>query len=402
MQSLSVCEQINILEDLLRKHLICSRFFVFNKKFMHDFDKYNLTRPVWLLPTPQRTDEPPAKGLRGRLLRLMQGQNLSRSQARELLNELFDGAATDTQISAALVALAVKGETIDELAGMAEAMRAHSVKIKSRHKNFIDTAGTGSSRVKTFNVSTAAAFVIAGAGLPVAKHGSRAATSRSGSADVLSALGVNVSASPEVSEKCLNKIGICFMFAPLYHASTARVAAVRRELGTHTTFNLLGPLTNPANAPFQILGVWHSALVVPVAKTLAALGVKRAWVVHGLDGLDEITISDRTMVAEVTGDYMKFFEIEPKNLGIELVETKELENLRGGNPEQNAEIIKDVLNAKRKDAAYSLVLLNAAAALFVGGKAKDLKTGIELARESVESGKSAEKLKQLIDFTNAS
>ncbi|MDQ6786518.1 MAG: hypothetical protein M3033_06825, partial [Acidobacteriota bacterium] len=187
---------------------------------MQDFDKYNLIRPEWLLNSPNRTDEPPAEGLRGLLLRLIQGQNLTRTEAAQLLNQLLDGEATDTQISAALVALAIKGETTDELAGMAEAMRAHSVKINSIHKDFIDTAGTGSSRVKTFNVSTAAAFVIAGAGLPVAKHGSRAATSKSGSADVLTALGVNVSASRERSEKCLNEIGICFMFAPLYHAST--------------------------------------------------------------------------------------------------------------------------------------------------------------------------------------
>jgi anthranilate phosphoribosyltransferase len=213
-----------------------------------------------------------------------------------LLDELLSEKATDTQISAALVALAIKGETVEELAGMAEAMREHSVKINSIHTDFIDTAGTGSSKVKTFNVSTAAAFVIAGAGLPVAKHGSRAATSKSGSADVLNAaLGVNVAASRETSEKCLNEIGICFMFAPLYHASTARVAAVRRELGVHTTFNLFGPMTNPANAPFQIMGVWHKDLVAPIAETLRALGTKRAFVVHGLDGLDEITVSGKTL-----------------------------------------------------------------------------------------------------------
>jgi anthranilate phosphoribosyltransferase len=298
-----------------------------------------------------------------------------------------------------LVALAIKGETVEELAGMAEAMRAHSVKINSKHADFIDTAGTGSSRVKTFNVSTAAAFVIAGAGLPVAKHGSRAATSLSGSADVLSALGVNVTASKETSEKCLNEIGICFMFAPLYHASTARVAAVRRELGVHTTFNLLGPMTNPANAPFQIMGVWHQALVEPIAKTLAALGIKRAWVVHGLDGLDEITISDKTSVAEVADGNIKLFEISPEQLGFERIKTQELGNLRGGNPEQNAEIIKQVLEGKRKDAAHSLVVLNAAAALFVGGKAKNLEEAVKLAKESIDKGLAIEKLQKLIENT---
>ncbi|MDQ3322247.1 MAG: anthranilate phosphoribosyltransferase [Acidobacteriota bacterium] len=367
---------------------------------MQDYYKYNLIRPEWLLNAPERTDEPPAKGLRGLLLRLIQGQNLSRPEASQLLNRLLDGEATDTQISAALVALAIKGETTEELAGMAEAMRAHSVKINSKHTDFIDTAGTGSSRVKTFNVSTAAAFVIAGAELAVAKHGSRAATSRSGSADVLSALGVNVSASKETSEKCLNEIGICFMFAPLYHASTARVAAVRRELSVHTTFNLLGPMTNPAGAPFQIMGVWHEALVAPVAKTLAALGVRRAWVVHGLDGLDEITVSDKTAVAEVTADYIKFFEISPEQLGFKRVETNELEKIRGGNAEDNAQIIREVLEGKRKDAARSLIAVNAAAALFVGGKAESLEQAVKLAQTSLDDGKAFEKLEKLIELTN--
>ena len=366
---------------------------------MEDFYKYNLIRPEWLLNAPERTDEPPASGLRGLLLRLIQGRNLSRAEAAELLNKLLDGEATDTQISAALVALAIKGETTDELAGMAEAMRAHSVKINSVHTDFIDTAGTGSSRAKTFNVSTAAAFVIAGAGLPVAKHGSKAATSKSGSADVLSALGVNVSASREVSEKCLNEIGICFMFAPLYHASTARVAAVRRELSVHTTFNLLGPMTNPAGAPFQIMGVWHESLVAPIAKTLAALGTKRAWVVHGLDGLDEITVSGKTSVAEITPEYTKFFEISPEHLGFETVQAKDLANIRGGNAEDNAKIIKDVLTGKRTDAARILVLINAAAALLVGGKAKNLERAVKLAESSLESGKALEMLERLIELT---
>jgi anthranilate phosphoribosyltransferase len=363
-------------------------------------ENQSVIRPAWILPTPLRTDEPPPKGLKNILLHLMQGQNIKREEARHLLDELLSDKATDTQISAALVALAIKGETIEELAGMAEAMREHSVKINSVYTDFIDTAGTGSSKVKTFNVSTAAAFVIAGAGLPVAKHGSRAATSKSGSADVLSALGVNVSASRETSEKCLNEIGVCFMFAPLYHASTARVAAVRRELGVHTTFNLLGPMTNPAGAPFQIMGVWHKALVPQVAQTLGALGTKRAWVVHGLDGLDEITISGKTLVAEVTPDYLKFFEIVPEDLGFKDVSITDLEDLRGGNPERNAEIIKEVLQNKRDDAARSLVLINAAAALFVGGKSASLPEAVKLAAESLESGKALEKLESLIEKTN--
>lgn len=362
---------------------------------------FSAARPAWMLPTPERTDEPPAKGLRGRLRRLMQGQNLSREQARELLNELLDGEATDAQIAAALVALAVKGETVEELAGMAEAMRAHSTKIKSAHTQFIDTAGTGSSRAKTFNVSTAAAFVIAGAGLPVAKHGSRAATSKSGSADVLTALGVNVGAEPEISERCLNEIGICFLFAPLYHRSTARVAAVRRELGVHTTFNLLGPLTNPAGAPFQIIGVWHQALIKPVAETLAALGARRAFVVHGADGLDEITACDKTFVGAVEPSAVRFFEVAPEDFGCEKTSAEKMNDIRGGLPEDNAQIIKEVLNNERADAARVLVLMNAAAALYVGGKAADLKSAARLAAESLDSGAAAAKLQSLIEMTNA-
>ena len=357
------------------------------------FQNYNLNRPAWLLPV--RIDEPPATGLRDLLLRLMQGKNLSREEARFLLNQLLQGEATDAQIAAALVALSIKGETTEELAGMAEAMRENSTKIEAVHTDYIDTAGTGSSRVKTFNVSTAAAFVIAGAGLPVAKHGSRAATSKSGSADVLTALGVNVAASRETSEKCLNEIGICFMFAPLYHASTARVAVVRRELGVHTTFNLLGPMTNPAGAPFQIMGVWHKDLVAPIAETLRALGTKRALVVHGLDGLDEITVSAKTSVAEITPEYIKFYEISPEDFGFETIEN--IEHIRGGDASQNAEIIREVLENRRTCAARTLVLMNAAAALFVGGKAASLKDAARLAVVSLESGKALEKLESLVE-----
>src|SRR5258706_2796292 len=191
------------------------------------------------------------------LPRLMRDENLSRAEAAQLLNWLLDGSATDAQIAATLIALKRKGETVEELAGLAQGMRAHATRISCGYKHFIDAAGTGSSAAKTFNVSTAASFVIAGAGLPVAKHGNRAASSRFGSADVLTALGVNISVVSSVSEACLNEIGICFMFAPLYHGATARVAGIRRELGVHTTFNLLGPLTNPAGAPRQIIGCWR-------------------------------------------------------------------------------------------------------------------------------------------------
>jgi len=356
-------------------------------------------RAAWLLPTPARQDEPQAgTGLRSLLLRLMRGENLARSEAAALLDALLDGEATDAQIAAALVALALKGETVEELAGMAEAMRSRSRRINCRHEHFIDTAGTGSSHAKTFNVSTAAAFVIAGAGLAVAKHGSRAATSRSGSADVLAALGVNVSAEAPVSETCLNEIGICFMFAPLYHAATARVAGVRRELGVHTTFNLLGPLTNPAGAPRQIIGVWHRALVEPMARTLSLLGTKRAWVVHGSDGLDELTLAGNSFVAEAReGEEVKTFEIGPEDFGLK---RSALEHLRGGDAAANASIIREVLTGERRDEARSLVVINSAAALFVGGAAEDLPHAARLAEQSIDTGYAHNKLSQLAETTN--
>src|SRR5205085_6097898 len=223
------------------------------------------------------------------LARLVRRENLTRAEAFELLEALLDAEVTDAQIAGALVALAAKGETVEELTGMAEGLRSQAVRLVCKHRCFIDTAGTGSSRAKTFNISTAAAFVIAGAGLPVAKHGNRAASSKAGSADLLTALGVNVSAIPLVSENALEEIGICFMFAPIYHSATARVAGIRRQLGIHTTFNLLGPMSNPAGAPRQIIGVWRRDLAEKLAQVLLQLGTERAWVVHGEDGLDEIT-----------------------------------------------------------------------------------------------------------------
>lgn len=352
-----------------------------------------------MLPTPARRDEPQAAGsLRALLLRLMRGENLLRAEAAQLLDALLDGTATDAQIAAALVALAVKGETVEELTGMAEAMRARARRIKTCHTRFIDTAGTGSSHAKTFNVSTAAAFVIAGAGLAVAKHGSRAATSRSGSADVLTALGVNVSAAPEASALCLDEVGICFMFAPLYHGATARVAGVRRELGVHTTFNLLGPLTNPAGAPRQIIGVWHAALIEPLAHALRALGTEHAWVVHGSDGLDEVTLAGETLVAEAqAGAAIKTFEVGPRDFGLEQAA---LEHLRGGGPEENARTIRAVLTGARRDEARDLVVINAATALFVGGAADNLYAAARLAEQSIDTGAAIDKLNRLVEATN--
>jgi anthranilate phosphoribosyltransferase len=327
------------------------------------------------------------------------GQDLSKTQAEEFLLSLLDEQATDTQIADALLALNSKGESVAELAGMTSALRSKAVRVNSRHKAFIDTAGTGSSRVKTFNISTAAAFVIAGAGLPVAKHGNRAASSKSGSADVLTALGADISAPPQSSERALNELGICFMFAPLYHGATARVAAIRRQLGIHTCFNLLGPLSNPAGAPYQIIGVWSLDLAEKLARVLADLGSQRAWVVHGEDGLDEITLDGRTWVAECADGSVNTFWLTPEDFGFP---QRRLDHLRGGSIEANASIIHEVLAGVRRDEARDLVVMTAAAALVVGGVSKDLLGAVHLAQRSIDSGAAVEKLQQLVRHTSES
>jgi anthranilate synthase component 1 len=339
--------------------------------------------------------------LRELTVRLMRGESLSRAEAANFLDCLLNPIATDAQIAAALTSLAAKGETIDELAGIAEAMRNRALPLRSRHARFIDTAGTGSSAAKTFNVSTAAAFVVAGAGLPVAKHGSRAATSRCGSADVLEALGINTTAPPESVERCLNEHEICFIFAPLFHAATARVAHVRRELGLHTTFNLLGPLTNPARPPFQILGVRQLSLLERIAPTLARLGVEKAWVVHGADGLDEITIADKTHIAACSSTgHVETFTLSPEDFGLKRGRS---DGFRRNGPQENAQLIRAILQGettKTTSAARDLVIMNAAAALHVAGVAADLRHAAKLARESIDNGRAASKLDALARETN--
>jgi anthranilate phosphoribosyltransferase len=335
--------------------------------------------------------------LREFLSTLLRGEDLSREAAAEFLTSLLEKEATDAQIAATLVALTAKGETVDELAGMASVLRNLAVRINTNHRAFIDTAGTGSSRAKTFNVSTAATFVIAGAGLPVAKHGNRAASSKCGSADVLSELGVNVQALPEVTARCLETYGICFMFAPLYHGATARVAAIRRQLGVHTVFNLLGPLSNPAGAPRQIVGVWQPELVDRLAQVLSLLGSERAWVVHGEDGLDEITIAGATDISEAQNGAVRKFSLAPEDFGLS---RGSLDTLRGGDAAANARVIRDVLSGKRKDEARALVVINAAAALFVGGQAIDLQAAARLAEKSIDEGAAQAKLDQLIKLSN--
>ena len=332
------------------------------------------------------------------LVRLVRREHLTRAEASSLLSALLDESASDAQIAGTLIALTTKGETVEELTGLAEGLRSRATRVRSNHQCFIDTAGTGSSRSKTFNISTAAAFVIAAAGLPVAKHGNRAASSKSGSADVLTALGVNVSALPELSERALSEIGVCFMFAPLYHSATARVAGIRRQLGVQTTFNLLGPLSNPAGAPRQIVGVWRKDLVNKIASALAALGTERAWVVHGEDGLDEITLAGKTTIAEARNGSVHMFEISPEDFGLT---TQELDGLRGGDPDCNATIVRSVLDGSRKDQARALVVMNAAAALVVGDVVSDLREGSQLANNVIDDGAALRKLDELARITSA-
>src|SRR5438874_1274960 len=339
--------------------------------------------------------------LREMTARLMHGENLTRAEAADFLEALLNPSATDTQVAAALAVLATKGETVEELTGMADAMRNRAIPVRSSHARFIDTAGTGSSLAKAFNVSTAAAFVIAGAGVPVAKHGSRAATSFCGSADVLEALGVNTAASPETVQRALNEHGICFMFAPIFHRATARVAHIRRELGVRTTFNLLGPLTNPARAPFQVVGVWHPSLLERIASALSLLGVEKAWVVHGADGLDEITITDKTFVAACSSKRsVETFTVSPQDFGLK---KQSLNGFGGGSTRERAELIRVILRGektKQTDAARDLVIINAAAALHLSGFAHDLCEAASFARESIDSGRATSKLDALIRETN--
>jgi anthranilate phosphoribosyltransferase len=339
--------------------------------------------------------------LRQMTMRLMRRENLSRLEAANFLDALLSPTATDPQVAAALAVMAAKGETVDELAGMARAMRDRAVPVHSRHARFMDTAGTGSSVAKTFNVSTAAAFVIAGAGVPVAKHGARAATSLSGSADVLEALGVNTDCTIETTERCLNEHGISFMFAPLFHGATARVAQVRRQLGVQTTFNLLGPLTNPARAPFQIVGVWDVSLLERVASALVILGIERAWVVHGSDGLDELTINGETSVASCSDrSGVETFTVCPEDFGLQ---RRSINGLHAEQPTENGRIIRAILEPKETQnlaAARDLVVINAAAALHVSGFANDLREAAALARKSIETGHAASKLDVLIQETN--
>ncbi|MBK7708352.1 MAG: anthranilate phosphoribosyltransferase [Acidobacteria bacterium] len=331
------------------------------------------------------------------LSRLTRGEDLSFDEASEFFRALTAPDANPVQIAGCLVALAAKGETFEELAGMARVMRERAVKITARQKNLIDITGTGSSPAKTFNVSTAAAFVAAGAGLTVAKHGNRAVTSRTGSADVLAKLGVKVASEPEVAQTSLSGAGICFMFGPKFHPALRRVGDIRRALGIRTSLNLLGVLANPANPMRRLLGVWHPSLVRPIAQALALLGTERSWVVHGSDGLDELTLSGPTSAVEITGNKLREFQISPADFKLK---EGSIEHLRTHSADESAAIIRDVLSSKRRDEARSLIVLNAAAALVIGGVAKDPIHAARLAEQAIDSGQAQNKLDRLIQTTN--
>jgi len=333
--------------------------------------------------------------LRGAIAKVAAGKSLTQEEAAEAFNLVISGAATPAQIGALVMGLRVRGETVDEIAGAARAMRAKVLTVRAP-EGAIDTCGTGGDGKGTFNISTCTAFVVAGAGVPVAKHGNRAISSRSGSADVLKELGVNIEASPETISRCIAKCGLGFMFAPAHHAAMRHVAQVRTELGTRTIFNLLGPLANPAGAKYQIIGVFGKEWVEPIAQVLALLGTIRAWVVHGSDGLDELTTTGISDVAVVDAGKVSAFKISPRNAGLPDARP---EDLTGGNAVENAAHIRAVLGGL-KGSLRDIVLLNAAAALLVAGKASTLREGVALASESIDSGKALAVLEALVPLSH--
>ena len=328
--------------------------------------------------------------------KLIEKQNLSQEEAEAVMNEIMSGKATDAQIAGFLVALRLKGETIDEITACAKIMREKASKIKPKAKPLIDIVGTGGDKSGTFNISTCAAFVVAGAGIAVAKHGNKSVSSKCGSADVLTALGINIGLEPKKVEQCINEIGFGYMFAPSFHPAMKYAIGPRKELGIRTVFNILGPLTNPAEAPYELMGVFSPSLTEPLAAVLGKLGCRHAFVVHG-NGMDEITVDGATKITEYQEGDIKTFTIKPTDFGIK---TASLNELKGGTPDECAKTIINVLNGKEKGAKRDVVLLNAGAAIFIAGKADSIKKGIELAKESVDSGKALKKLEQLKGWTN--
>ncbi len=334
--------------------------------------------------------------IRESIHKLVEKKDLSRQEAYDAMTEIMSGNASEPLIASFLTALRMKGEVVAEIAGCAQAMREKSTKIETKHANVIDTCGTGGDSLGTFNISTAAAIVASGSGTIVAKHGNRAISSRCGSADVLTALGVNIEIPKERVEQCLDNVGIAFLFAPLMHGAMKYAAPVRRELGIRTVFNVLGPLTNPAGARRQVLGVFAGRLTELLARVLLDLGTERAMVVHGEGGMDEISTVGKTVISELKDGTISSYEFHHSSVGIS---SSRLADIAGGDAELNAGIIRDILDGKRNP-HRNIVVLNAGAAIYISGKAATFFDGVKLAEESIDSRKAKRKLQELIDATN--
>lgn len=332
---------------------------------------------------------------REHLSKIVSGTDLNEMEMSEMISDILAGDVTDAQIGAYMAALATKGETFEELAGAAKAMRRKALRIQASATTIVDTCGTGGDGAKTFNISTTTAFVVAGCGVTVAKHGNRSISSQCGSADLLETLGVKLDTAPELVEEAVQEIGIGFLFAPMYHSAMRFAANARKEVGLRSIFNMLGPLTNPAAANCQLLGVYAPELTEMFAEALKILGTKRAYVVHGQDGLDEVSVCAPTRVSELNEGVIRTYDIMPEQYFDRLAEPK---NLVGGDPEENAAITRSIFQGE-KGPKRDVVLLNTAVALVAAGKAADFKEGIGLAETAIDSGAAADKLRALIDFT---
>lgn len=332
------------------------------------------------------------------IAKVADGKDLTEAEAGAAMKIMLEGEATQAQIAAFLTALRMKGETLDELVGLASVLRDKAETISPKVTNYVDLVGTGGDCTYTFNVSTTSAFVVAAAGLPVAKHGNRSISSKSGAGDVLEALGVNIMAEPELVQKCVEEVGIGFMFAQLFNKSMKYVGQARKEMGIRTVFNILGPLANPSRAKNMVVGVYNPELTEKIAAAMSRLGVERAFVVSGCDNMDEITLSGATTVSEIKDGKVTTYQITPEQFGIK---TASLEELKGGDGAENAEITKNILKGIEKGAKRDIVLLNAGATLYVGGVAESIEAGVKLAAEVIDSGKAYEKLEELVRVSNA-
>lgn len=332
------------------------------------------------------------------ILKLSKKENLNYEEAKDVMNEIMSGKATAVQMSSYLTALSMKGETIEEITGSAAGMRANCIKLL-HNMEVLEIVGTGGDNSNSFNISTASAIVIAAGGVAVAKHGNRAASSKCGAADVLEELGININISPEKSREILSKINICFLFAQNYHIAMKYVAPVRKELGIRTVFNILGPLSNPAGANIELMGVYDESLIEPLAKVMQNLGVKRGMVVYGTDKIDEISMSSETKVCEILDkENLKSYTISPKDFGYDFCDKKELE---GGSVKENAEIIRNIFNLKDNGAKRKAVCMNAGAGFYIAKKVKNIKEGIQMAENLIDEKKAFEKLEDFIKESNS-